>query len=93
MKDYPAMVRIIIDGLLIFMIPFAAYAIYQAWAEKDPKAAFRMTHGPFIRLAIIGLLLCIGSIIVGEIRAPHIAGEYQRAQWKDGKLIDGTVKP
>ena len=87
------MFRIIIDGLLIFLIPFAAYAMYQAWAEKDPKAAFRMTHGPFIRLTIIGLLLCIGTIVIGEIRAPHVAGKYQPAVWKDGKLIDGVVKP
>lgn len=87
------MIRLIIDGVLIFLIPFAAYALYQAWAEKDPKAAFRMTHGPFIRLTILGLLLCIGSIIYGEVIAPHNAGGYQRAQWKDGKFIQGTVKP
>lgn len=87
------MIRIIIDGILIFLIPFAVYATYQAWAEKDPKAAMRMTRGPFIILTIIGLALCIGTIIYAEFRAPHGTGGYERAQWKDGKLIDGKVKP
>ena len=87
------MIRLLLDGLLIFLIPFAVYALYRAWAEKDPRAAFRMTHGPFIKLTIAGLLLCIGTIVIGELRAPHFAGGYQRAQWKDGRLIEGQALP
>jgi hypothetical protein len=87
------MIRLIIDGILIFLIPFAAYALYQAWAEKDPKAAFRMAHGPLIILTIAGLLLCILAIIVSEWRAPHGSGGYIRARWEDGRLIQGQVKP
>ena len=87
------MIRLIIDGLLIFLIPFAAYAAWQAWAEKDPKAAFRMSHGPFIALTISGLVLCIAAIVIGELRAPHGDGGYERARWENGKLIEGKVNP
>lgn len=87
------MIRIIVDGLLIFLIPFAVYASYRAFAERDPRAALQMTRGPFILLTIGGLLLCIGSIIFAELRAPHGAGGYERARWENGKLIQGEVKP
>ena len=87
------MIRIIVDGIPIFLIPFAVYALYQAWAEKDPKAAMRMTHGPFIVLTLIGLVLCIGVIIAGEVMAPHGEGGYERARWENGRLIEGRVKP
>lgn len=88
-----SMIRLIIDGILIFLIPFAAYALYRAWAEKDPKAAMRMTRGPFIVLTIIGLALCIFTIVIMEWRAPHGSGGYIRARWEDGKLIQGEIKP
>lgn len=87
------MIRIIIDGLLIFLIPFAAFAAYRAFAERDPRAAFKMTRGPFIVLTILGLLLCIGTIVYGEVRASHNAGGYERARWENGRLIEGQVKP
>ena len=86
------MIRAIIDGLLIFLIPFAAYAGYQVIAQKDPKAAFRMTHGPFIALTIAGLLLCIGTIVVSELLKPPATGGYQRATWENGQFKQGEVK-
>ena len=86
------MIRLILDGLLIFLIPFAAYAAYQMIAQKDPKAAFKMTHGPFIALTIIGLVLCIGVIVFGEVMNPSHTGGYQPATWKDGVFTQGTVK-
>lgn len=86
------MIRLVIDGILIFLIPFAAYAGYQAFAERDPKAALRISKGPLVWLTMAGLILCIATIIVTEFRSePHTAG-YRPAVWKDGKLIEGEAK-
>lgn len=86
------MIRLIIDGLLIFLIPFAAYALYQSFAQKDPKAALRIAKGPLVWLTMAGLILCIGTIIYAELKSqPNTAG-YNRAIWKDGKLVEGEVK-
>jgi hypothetical protein len=86
------MIRAVIDGILIFLIPFAVWWGVQSWRLKDPKAAMRIEKGPLAWLSIIGLILCIGTIIATEMMAaPHQDG-YQRAQWKDGKLIPGEAR-
>ena len=87
-----SMFRLIFDGLLVFLVPFAAYAGYQMLAQRDPKAAFRISHGPLVWLTIAGLVLCIGSIVVTEMMRPPHADGYQRAIWKDGKLIQGESR-
>jgi len=86
------MIRALLDGLLIFLIPFAVYAGYQVIAQKDPKAAFRMTHGPFIALTIIGLLLCIATIVANEATKPARTGGYQPATWENGQFRQGQAK-
>jgi len=87
------MIRLVIDALLIFLIPFAVWWGIQSWRLKDPKAAMKMEKGPFIVLTLIGLVLCIGVIIAGEVMAPHGEGGYERARWENGRLIGGRVKP
>lgn len=84
--------RIWLDGFLIFMVPFALYAGWRMIAERDPKAALRMTRGPVAWLSLAGLLLVIAVMIIVELgRTNHPEG-YQRAIWKDGKLIEGGYK-
>ena len=86
------MMRMVIDGLLIFLIPFAAWWAIQSWRLKDPKAAMQMERGPVAWLSIIGLILCIGVIVVAEMAEPAHTGGYQRAVLKDGRLIPGEAK-
>lgn len=86
------MIRLIIDGLLIFLIPFVAHAAYQMYAQKDPKAALKISKGPLVWLTTAGLVLCIGTIIISELMSPPRTGGYNRAVLKDGKLIPGEVK-
>lgn len=86
------MIRMIIDGFLIFLIPFAVWWGIQTLRLKDPKAAMRIEHGPLAWLSIIGLILCIGVIVVTEIREPAHTGGYQRAVLKDGQLVPGGAK-
>ena len=86
------MIRLVIDALLIFLIPFAVWWGIQSWRLKDPKAAMKMEKGPVAWLSVIGLLLCIGVIVVAEWHEPAHTGGYQRAIWKDGTLIQGEAK-
>lgn len=86
------MIRAILDGLLIFLIPFAVYAGYQMIAQKDPRAAFRLTHGPAIALTLIGLGLCIAVIVGNEATKPAHTGGYQPATWENGQFRQGQTK-
>jgi len=86
------MIRVVIDALLIFLIPFAVWWGFHSLRLRDPKAALRIEKGPMIWLSIIGLALCIATIIAAELAAPPHTEGYQRAQWKDGKLIPGEAK-
>lgn len=86
------MIRVIIDGLLIFLIPFAVWWGFQTFRLKDPKAAMRMERGPLAWLTLAGLVLCIGTIVIGEMARPAHTDGYQRAIWKDGRLIQGEAK-
>lgn len=84
--------RLYFDGFLIFLIPFALYSGWRAWAERDPKAALQYSRGPLAWVSLTGLVLVIGSIVLMEYRdTPHTGG-YQRAIWKDGQLIPAEVK-
>ena len=87
-----SILRLFIDGLLVFLVPFAAYAGYQMLAQRDPRAAFRISRGPLVWLSIAGLLLCIASIVGAELMSQPHADGYQRAIWKDGKLIQGESR-
>ncbi len=86
------MIRLVIDALLIFLIPFAVWWGIQTYRLKDPKAAMQMDRGPLAWLSVIGLVLCIGVIVFTELKEPPHTDGYQRAIWKDGKLIRGEAK-
>lgn len=86
------MVRMIIDGLLVFLVPFALWWGFHALRLRDPKAAMTIERGPLAWLTAAGLVLCIASIIVAEMMSPPHQAGYQRAVWKDGKLIQGEAK-
>ena len=47
---------------------------------------------PLVWLSIAGLLLCIASIVGAELMSQPHADGYQRAIWKDGKLIQGESR-
>lgn len=84
--------RIVLDAVLIFLIPFAIFAMWQSYAQRDPKAALRLERGPAAWLTIAGLVLVIGSVFLWELTAEKHTGGYSRAVWKDGKLIPAEVK-
>lgn len=84
--------RLYLDGFLIFLVPFALYSSWRAWAERDPKAALRYTRGPVAWLSLAGLILVVGSVVISELRETPHTGGYQRAIWKDGRLIPAEVK-
>lgn len=84
--------RLYLDAVLIFLIPFAIYSAWNAWVERDPKAALRYSKGPLAWLTLAGLVLVIGTIVFWEASKDRHIGPYQRTIWKDGQLIPAEVK-
>jgi hypothetical protein len=87
------MARTILTELLLFVVPFAIYALVLYARQHDAR---ELEHWPARRvgsLAIAGLVLVIGGLIYFAHfgRAPT-TGVYEPARYEDGKLIPGRIK-
>lgn len=84
--------RIVIELALLFVVPFAAFAAYEAFRQRDPKAAIRFENGPARYLALIGMALMVGALLLFAFRQEPHTGPYRPAEFKDGVLVPGTVR-
>jgi hypothetical protein len=85
------MLRNLIEEILLFFLPFAAFA---AWLLLQKRNPFEIAHwsGYKFTLAVIGLLLGIAAIIAtGLLEGTHL-GAYTPARVENGRLIPGEVR-
>jgi hypothetical protein len=87
------MARTILTELLLFLVPFALYALVLYASRRDARDR---EHWPVRRvasLAIAGFVLVIGGLLYFAHfdRAPT-TGVYEPARYEDGKLIPGRIK-
>ncbi len=84
------MIRIIIILLLVFLLPFALYALYVRF--KTVRGT--MQGNPWRRevlywLVLAGSLLVIGGFLV----LSNLSGEKPGAVYRPAELIDGKIRP
>jgi hypothetical protein len=83
--------RIFFDGLL-FLLPFALYAVYLRLREHDEEAAAR--QHPWTALFISGLVLVAASFVFwGVFENANQKGVYVPPHLEDGRLVPGRVVP
>jgi hypothetical protein len=90
-EDEAPMLRNLIEEILLFFLPFAAFAGWLLFKKRNPFD-FAQWSGYKFALAVIGLLLAIASIIaVGLLEGTH-RGAYTPARVENGRLIPGEVR-
>lgn len=87
------MARTVLIETLLFLAPFALYALVLFATSRDLREAEHWTMRMLMILAIIGLSL----VIVGLVFFAHFGGAppgsvYEPAHMEDGKLIPGRLK-
>jgi hypothetical protein len=87
------MARTVFIEALLFLTPFAVYAVVLYATSRDAREAEHWTMRMLTILAIIGLTL----VIVGLVFFAHFGGappgsEYEPAHMENGKLVPGRMK-
>jgi hypothetical protein len=86
------MIRRLFYELLLFLLPFALYAIYLKLIERD-AAASKRAH-PWTILFASGLLLVVASFLIWGIEeGAGERGVYVPPHVEDGRVIPGRVVP
>ena len=86
------MIRITIEGVLLFLLPFAAYA---ALAVLGPHLGLAR-RGPFgastLGLAACGIGLVILALVALGVLGGRARGTYVPAHIEDGRLVPGRLQ-
>jgi hypothetical protein len=85
--------RTVLIQLLLFLAPFAIYALVLYVVKRDAREREHWPARVVISLAIAGCLLVIaGLILFAHFGGAPTTGVYEPARIEDGKLIPGRIK-
>ncbi|MBZ6078322.1 DUF6111 family protein [Microvirga puerhi] len=85
------MTRAFIQEFLLFLLPFAAFAIYLIAARRNPLAwSSWSAHVPWVGIA--GLVLVIASLILGGLVAERHTGAFVPTHMENGRVVPGQFK-
>jgi heme/copper-type cytochrome/quinol oxidase subunit 3 len=86
------MIRLLLERLLLFMVPFALYAIYLRLRTKDESTPTQ-PH-PWTVLFISGLVLvAVSFLYLGATGGTGQRGIYVPPRVEDGRVVPGRVEP
>jgi len=87
------MARTILTEFLLFLAPFAIYAVVLYARKHDAREREHWPARTVVTLAIVGCVFMIGGLLYFAHfdRAPT-TGVYEPARYQDGKLIPGRIK-
>jgi Family of unknown function (DUF6111) len=84
--------RVALESLLLFLAPFAIFAIYLALRSIYPLEMEHWTRGRVSWLTLTGLGLALGFLVSLELLAPRAHGVYVPAHIENGVLVEGRFK-
>jgi hypothetical protein len=87
------MARTILTELLLFLLPFAVYAIALYLRQHDARDREHWPARTLASLAIAGFVLVIGGLLYfAHFERAPATGVYEPARYQDGKLVPGRIK-
>lgn len=87
------MLRTISEGLLLFLIPFAGFAVYLLIRQQNPLHPEVWSRKALSWLTIVALLVCIGGVIVVGTQHENVQGTFIPSHVdKDGQFVPGRFK-
>lgn len=85
------MTRVFVESLLLFLLPFLAFAIYLVAARKHALSPDHWSK-PFLWLIMAGLVMVAISFIASGIMRERQASGYVPAHIENGKLVPGKFE-
>jgi hypothetical protein len=85
------MTRVVIEPLL-FLAPFAVYAIYLVLRARYPLAVEHWTSVRISALTVAGLAAAVLGLVALNLLAPRGQGVYVPAHRENGVLVPGHFK-
>ena len=88
------MIRIVIENLLLFLLPTAAYVAFVILTRNDgTKAGQVIDEAPLIWLFVAGAALVVLTLIVfGDTSGGKPGQAYDPPTMKDGKIEPGRMR-
>lgn len=88
------MIRIVIENILLFLLPAAAYVTYVLLTRRNTSAGTVINDAPLIWLFIAGALLVSGTLIYFASTSPGGRPDqtYIPPYMKDGQIEPGVLK-
>lgn len=87
------MARTVLVELLLFLSPFAIYALVLWSTRRDARDRAHWHTRMLMSLAIAGLVLVIGGLIFfAHFGGSPPTGVYEPAHMEDGRLVPGRIK-
>jgi hypothetical protein len=80
------------ESLGLFLLPFAAFAIYLALRARWPLALEHWTRSRVATLLVIGLVAAFAGLAGASLFAPRGQGVYVPAHVVDGVLVPGHIE-
>jgi heme/copper-type cytochrome/quinol oxidase subunit 1 len=85
------MIRAIVEQLLLFLLPFAAFAIYLVIRRRNPLAWHSWSEQTFW-LVVIGLGCVIAALLVTGITAERKIGAFEPTHVENGRVVPGQFR-
>lgn len=85
------MTRAILQELVLFLLPFVAFAIYLLIRRRNPLL-WSSWSAQSVWLVIAGLAVVVVSLVATGILADRQTGSYVPSHMEDGRLVPGRFK-
>jgi magnesium-transporting ATPase (P-type) len=85
------MIRAIVEQVLLFLLPFAAFALYLVARRRNPFVWHSWSDKTFW-LVVTGLGCVILTLLVTGITAERQTGEFSPTHVEDGRVVPGQFR-
>ena len=86
------MIRALSEPLVFFLVPFALYVAVLLVQLLNPFLIDNWTRRVVMPLALAGLVLAVGSLVVVGLLAPRYEGGYVPAHEVKGRIVPGRMQ-
>jgi hypothetical protein len=91
------MIRVVVEGLLLFLAPTAIYIGYIMLVKRTGQSPREiLDEGPLVWLSLAGVAMIATVLLIygtlGSQDEGRAGGEYIPPVYKDGQIIPGRVK-
>ena len=86
------MLRVILEPLLFFIIPFLAYAVWLKLRGQTAPDFDAWSHSRVATLTIVGLAAAIAGVLLLGLASGRHLGAYTPAHVENGQLVPGKIE-